>query len=197
MKNIILGTIAFFLLLLQPLSSFSQAELRIGAGFNASSFPSDLEGYSLSSAMGYQFGAELQFGDRLFFQTGLHFENMKTNIDAQPSGISAENFEVNRLRIPVYLGFRFTTNESWLNGRLFTGPNASLVVNRTLDEAFDLDDDDLSSVLFGYNVGAGVDIAFLFVDVGYMFGLNDVLDLGNSSSSNNLFFVNGGLRLKF
>lgn len=197
MKSIISLAFIVALFALQPMTGNSQAELRIGVGLNYNSFPSDLEGYSFSSAAGYQFGADIQFGERFYFQTGLHFESVRTQVNDQPSGISVDNFEVNRLRIPAYIGYRFASSESWLNFRIFTGPNASLVVNRSLDNAFDLDDDDFSSVLYGYNVGAGVDLAFLFLDVGYMFGLNDVLEFQDSGSSNNLFFANAGLRLKF
>ncbi len=197
MKNILFLPCLLLLFALQPMTANSQAELRIGGGLNYNSFPSDIDGYSFSSAAGYQFGAELQFGDRLYFQTGLHLESLRTQVSGQPSGISVDDFEVNRLRIPAYLGYRFASSKSWLNMRIFTGPNASLVINRNLDEAFSIEDDDFSSVLFGYNVGAGIDLAFLFVDVGYMFGLNDVLEIEDSSTSNNLFFVNAGLRLKF
>jgi hypothetical protein len=198
MKISFLSSAVFFLLLLfHSFSLQSQAELRIGGGLNASSFPSTIEGLSLSSATGYQFGADLQFGDRLYFQLGLHIENMKTEINPPPSAISVDDFEINRLRVPVYLGYRFASSKSWLNLRLFTGPNASLVINRQLDGGLGIDKDDFSSVLFGYNVGAGLDIAFIFLDVGYMFGLNDTLEFGDSSSSNNLFFANTGLRLKF
>lgn len=197
MKNLVSLGCIIALVAFQATTSHSQAELRIGAGLNYNSFPSDLEGYSFSSSAGYQFGAELQFGDRLFFQTGLHLESLRTEVTRQPTGISVEDFQVNRLRVPAYLGYRFASSKSWLNMRIFTGPNASLVINRSLDEAFSIEDDDFSSVLFGYNVGAGVDLAFLFVDVGYMFGLNDVLELEDSSSSNSLFFLNAGLRLKF
>ncbi|SRR6056297_761561 len=197
MKTTIYSIFIFFALLLQSLTLQSQAELRIGGGINTSTFPSDLEGFSFSSATGYQFGADLQFGNRLYFQLGLHIENMKTEVNNQPTGVSVDDFEVNRLRVPVYLGYRFASSKSWLNFRLFTGPNASLVINRELDNAFEIQKDDFSDVLFGYNVGAGIDIAFLFLDVGYMFGLNDTLELEDSSSSNNLFFANAGLRLKF
>src|SRR6056297_1456072 len=197
MKNILFLPCVLLLFALQPMTSNSQAELRIGGGLNYNSFPSDIEGYSFSSAAGYQFGAELQFGDRLYFQTGLHLESLRTEVLDQPGGVSADDIEINRLRIPVYLGYRFASSKSWLNMRIYTGPNASFVINRNLDETFSIEGDDFSSALFGYNVGAGVDLAFLFVDVGYMFGLNDVLEFEDSSSSNNLFFVNAGLRLKF
>ncbi|NBB88641.1 MAG: outer membrane beta-barrel protein [Bacteroidetes bacterium] len=189
--------LSFFLLILFVGTTSSQAELRLSAGLNASSFPSDVGEFNFSSAAGYQFGAELQYGDQFFFQAGLFFEKTSTEIKLPYIGTSSGDLEINRLRVPVYIGYRFASNTSWLNFRLFTGPNASISVNRSISDAFNLGDDEFSSVLFGYNVGGGLDIAFLFVDIGYMFGLNDVLEFEDSSSSNNLFFANAGLRLKF
>ncbi len=189
--------LSFFLLILFATTTSSQAEFRISAGLNASSYPSDVGEFNFSSAAGYQFGAELQFGDQFYFQAGLFFEKTSTEIELESISTSAGDLEINRLRVPVYIGYRFASNTSWLNFRVFTGPNASLSINRSLSDAFNLGDDEFSSTLFGYNVGGGLDIAFLFLDVGYMFGLNDVLEFEDSSTSNNLFFVNAGLRLKF
>ncbi len=175
----------------------SQAELRISIGTNASSYPGGLRDVDFSSKAGYQFGADLQIGGRVYFQTGLHFESTRNRVEFEPTGISLRDIEVTRLRVPAYVGYRLFPYGNLINIRLFAGPNASILINRSLDQSLNLDDDDFNSILYGFNTGVGADFGFLFLDLGYMFGLNDVFENNNSNSSNNLFFANVGLRLKF
>jgi hypothetical protein len=175
----------------------SQSELRISVGTNANTYPGELMDVDFSSKAGYQFGAELQFGGRIYFQTGLHFESTRSSVELEPTGTSLRDIEISRLRVTAYLGYRLFPYEKLFNVRLFAGPNASILVNRSLDQSLNLDDDDFNSILYGFNAGAGADFGFLFIDMGYMFGLNDVFENSNSNSSNNLFFANVGLRLKF
>jgi len=42
-----------------------------------------------------------------------------------------------------------------------------------------------------------VDLAFIFLDLGYEFGLSEVIKDLDESPRNNLFYANAGVRIRF
>jgi hypothetical protein len=163
-------------------------------GVNSSTYTSDFQDAEFKNGLGYQFGADVLLGESWYFQPGLFFEFLSNPVENIDQNSDIENITVNRLRIPVYIGHRFFEPESLLNFRLFAGLNASLVVNKSVDESLNFEEGDFSNFVYGLNIGGGFDLAIFFVDVGYMFGLNDTFQNGGDSPHNNLFFANLGLR---
>lgn len=179
--------------------SYSQATLRLKAGINTPNVD-DFEEVEFESNVGYQFGADLILGNRLYFQPGITFEAINNTI-IETNG---DDFDltVNRLKIPALIGFRLIEGaaEEKLNIRAYTGPSASFVVNEEFgtDDIDLLSDDDIEDVTWGWTVGAGLDFSMVFIDAGYKFGLNDFIeDFEGESSKYNLFYVNGGIRIGF
>lgn len=178
-------------------ATIAQLELRLSGGINSSTYSHDFNDIEFQEGWGYQFGADIQIGNLWYLQTGLFFETLENSIIEGDFSKPVRDIQIERLRAPLYIGHRFFNRSSLINLRIFTGPNASIVVNSRLEESLDLKDDDFNQTLVGWNLGAGLDLAFLFVDAGYMFGLNDAFIGGDSHSSNNLFFANAGIRIKF
>ncbi len=191
MKNLLCFCFLIFFTFSNSLSA--QFELRILGGINSSTFTTDYMDADFRSGLGYQFGADVLIGDSWYFQPGLLFEFLQNPVYDIDINTRLEDIQVSRLRVPIYIGHRFREQGSFLNLRLFAGVNASLVVDRSIDESLDIEEDDLSDLIYGLNIGGGFDVAFLFIDAGYMFGLNDVFKNAMDSPHNNLFYVNAGI----
>jgi hypothetical protein len=194
MKNYLLIIVALFLIQ----TAQAQLSFRPQAGFNASSLTEDFEGDDFEDKWGFQFGADLQIGNRLYFQPGIFWESA-TNELKQEIKDDNNKFTVNRIRIPFMIGYKFfgETTDRLLDIRAFTGPNAAFVVDKDLGDDALFQDNDFKDSVWGWSVGMGVDLAFLFVDVGYQFGLSEVFESATSDARNNLFYANAGLRIGF
>jgi len=194
MKNYFLIIVAWFLI--HPIHA--QVSFRPQAGFNASSLTKDFEGDDFEDKWGFQFGVDLQLGDRLYFQPGIFWESATNELKQE---IKDENnkFTVDRIRIPAMVGYKFfgETTDRLLDFRAFTGPNIAFVVDKDLGDDALFQDNDFKNAVWGWNFGMGVDLAFLFVDVGYQFGLSEVFESAASDTRNNLFYANAGLRIGF
>ena len=196
MRNFIL----LFALLLSAQLLSAQVTIRPQAGFNFSSITEDLPQETLDGNSGYQFGVDVKFGDRLYFQPGLFYESRKGDVIPDDEAVGDIDLKVDRIRIPAIVGYNLLRErDQFFNVRVFTGPSLSFAVSKDLDDQglLSVEEDDLQTFAFGWGAGAGVDIAFLFVDVGYEFGLSKLVDHPEAKPRNNLFFLNGGINLKF
>lgn len=109
------------------------------------------------------------------------------------------SFQVNRVRVPLMLGYKLIGPDvgGLIDARIFTGPNASFVINKDLKQTSLINKNDFQNAVYGWNIGAGFDIAIVFVDLGYSFGLSELFENAASDARNNLFYVNAGLRIGF
>lgn len=166
---------------------------------------SSIEGFDnvdFDSRIGYSIGLDLRTAGRFYFQPGLHYELVRNEINTQ--NIDSEtDFSVSRIRIPVMFGFRLFDQDidRTLNFRAFTGPVANVVMDSETDGEFEVPHEDLNNFLFGWNGGIGVDFLIFFADLGYTWGLSEVFDdiedIEGEDSTNNVFYLNGGLRIRF
>jgi hypothetical protein len=91
-------------------------------------------------------------------------------------------------------------NAKVINLRVLAGPTANFIIGKNL-EADDLvedplQDSDLKNTSWGLDLGAGVDVFFLTLDIRYEIGLNNIYD-GDTDASmkSNLFIVSLGFKL--
>lgn len=178
----------------------AQLTLRPYVGVNANSLSEDLGDLAeWKSKIGYQVGADLQIGSKFYVQPGVQLEFAKNKIEPKIAGAESSDFKRTHLRIPVMVGYAFGEVDGNLAARVFTGPNASIVMAAEVDDE-DIKDE-LKSAVFGWNIGVGLDFSILFVDLGYQIGLSDVFDdLGigaENGSRGNAFYANAGVRVRF
>jgi hypothetical protein len=210
MKKQFVKFVILSFLMITFLSASAQLTLRPYVGFNSSTLTKELiENSEFKSSLGYQIGADLQIGDKFYFQPGIQFEALNnTKIFLSSTGQGNIDFDLKRsyLRIPVMIGYNFTGAESIFGLRIFTGPNAAIKLNGKIGDGSGTInqieiEDELQSMIFGWNAGIGLDvISILFVDMGYQIGLSSVfkdVEGLNEGSRNNLFYGNVGLRIKF
>ncbi len=190
-----LKNVLFLIAFSFPFLANAQLFLRPQAGFNSSQLTKDIRDGEFSDQLGFQFGIDFQLGGRLYIQPGIFWQSSKNEIKERING-NQSDFVISRIQVPVQLGYRLIADpDGLLNARIFTGPSASFIVNKNLNEVALFDKDDFKGALYGWNVGFGIDLAIFFVDAGYSVGLNEVFESSLSSAKNNIFFVNVGLRL--
>ena len=187
----------FALFLLSSSVIQAQFSIRPQIGFNSTNLSNGLSSTTFFRQLGFQFGVDVQMGGRVFLQPGIFWESSKNELQERIDGDRTE-ISVSRIRIPILLGYRLLSKRrGLLDLRLFTGPNAAFAVEKNVKGNPLISKGDLKDAVYGWNLGIGADLTFLFFDAGYMFGLNEVFGGLDGTGRNNLFYANAGIRIGF
>lgn len=206
MKKHFLSSLVIVISLFVSQQGFAQLAIRPYVGLNSSTLSEDLFSNSTSLAgFGYQVGADLQIGNKIYFQPGIQFEGLSNTKSFNQ--IEGADFTIRRtyLRVPIMVGYRVADADANFNVRIFTGPNAAFKVSSSTKNASaeveKVINENLKNAIFGWNAGVGIDfISIFFVDFGYQLGLSEIFEETeglNSGARNNLFYANAGIRIKF
>lgn len=197
------------------LSTFAQVpftfDLGIKAGINSSKVTTDnpsISGYNYTdfkndSKSGFIVGAFARLGGKkVYLQPELLFAtrnsettfNVSTTGEVTPGG---QKIKLKTIQVPVLLGFKLL-DLKLASIRAFTGPAMSIVMNNS-SVTYDGVSTSLSDTknyknnIWDWQLGAGVDVGPLVLDVRYEWGLSNTSD-GKVSNVN---FVNKGNVLTF
>lgn len=194
MKNIVILTIMMCIVA----SANAQFSLRPQLGYNSSTLTKRFEDQNFGAEAGFQFGVDLQIGNQFYIQPGILWESANNQLRDMING-NNNSFQVNRIRVPLMFGYKLIGPQvgGLIDARIFTGPNASFVIDKDLKENSLIRKSDFQNAVYGWNIGAGFDVAIFFVDFGYSFGLSEVFEGMASDTRNNLFYANVGLRIGF
>jgi len=180
-----------------------QVSIRPFVGINSATLTKTFDDVAWQSALGYQAGLDLMFGSRMYFQPGLHWELIRQDFTpTNPIPGFDTKFQASHIRVPLMIGFKTFGKDSGglINFRLYTGPDIAFSVSNS-EHAFlgiNLNSDTYNNLHWSWNGGLGFDILFLFLDVGYKFGLSDYFEGSvNNGSRTNVFFANAGIRFDF
>ena len=180
------------------LQSFAQGtELRAHAGLNYGRLSGSNNNVTFDEALGNSFGASLILGNQLYIMPGVDFSVFRS--DVENNGVSGET-RIRSIRAGVFGGVRLldpAVSEQF-NIRLFTGPIYAISTSSNQPSFEQLDDVEYDSNYLNWVFGAGIDIAFLFVEAGYDAGItqvNESTDFYDASRRSNLF-LNAGIRLR-
>jgi len=193
--------------LLFPGKSTGQNLVSLGVkvGYNASKLSTDLDLVKSSFKSGFQFGAYVRIGKKLYVQPELYYTTQGGVFTSNTQNWK-QNVKIGSLDVPVLIGYKLI-NTDLLNLRILAGPVASFVVNKSIaDDGTSLGPitgGDLKSVNWAIDVGAGMDIWRFTFDLRYQIGLNDlvkeVTDVQNNDwsfdSKNNVWVVSLGFRI--
>jgi hypothetical protein len=199
MKNYLIFSIALATFIFCSINSVSaQFSLKPYVGINSSKLTDNLQDEEFKAGIGYQFGVDLQIGRRIYIQPGLYYEISKVGV-INPSDIP--DLKISRLNVPLFLGFKMFPEDidKFFDIRIFTGPSASFVTNfDSGKDGLDVSGDNVNNFNLAWNAGLGIDIFMFFVDIGYKWDVNDFFRKEmNSDATQNVFYVNGGLRFTF
>ncbi|MDZ7897258.1 MAG: porin family protein [Arcicella sp.] len=193
-------------------SNESQAQFTIGikGGVNLAQLKTDFKSQSVSelwkqsldTKLGYAGGIYARIGSKLFLQPELIFSAKGGSLNILPSNGSSEKtiaIDYTNLDVPLLIGYKFGPIR--ING----GPMASfkLSSDATSEELKTYSSnvgDSFKNAAYGYQVGGGIDVGSLSVDVRYEGSLSEVtvVDLTNKvnfSQKGNLWQVTLGLKL--
>lgn len=176
--------------------AFSQTQFNIKGGVNFTQVQEDYEDGEIDGKTGYQIGFETRFGDRFYVSPGLYYFQHQSRInfvevDGNPINIPDYKVDFNGLRVPIFFGGDLIEGENW-GLRAYTGPNASFVLS-TNDGLPGYEDDAFRDVLWGYNLGVGVDLGIITVDLSKEWRLNNVFDGENPEFKNNITYLSFGV----
>ena len=202
--------LVIFVCMLGSLSA-QHFDIRAYGGFNVVQLTSDqdaqliddvLHQRSVTGRPGVEFGAAVTFGDRFFVQPGLQYSVATTEIVNKNTVTGAElkdETKLNILSVPLKVGFRLIDpdTENMFNVRIFGGFDGHHVLSvdhsTKSDAEGDINADDYQSLIVNADFGMGVDVLFLFLDLGYQLGLTPVHGSGDDAKAN-AFYVNLGVR---
>ena len=194
------------MLSLAALSATAQLELKPAIGLNVARFNSnpvfDIKDDSLvtSGRVGYQVGASLAIGRKLFVEPGVFYTKLTQNMEPTNIEIVEEipdfTYSTGYIRVPVNFGFQFIgTTTSFAGLRIFLGPSMFIPVG-VKDNAYKMTKSDISSPQFDISAGAGINIWLFFLDISYGWGLTPQFKDDPIEAKMQAFYANAGFRFK-
>jgi hypothetical protein len=198
-KNIIFT----LLLTTMAIAGYSQLELKPAIGFNMAKFDSrpvfedNDDTLSTDGKAGYQFGASLVIGRKLYVEPGVFYTRLN-------QGMTPSNFEEHEeftysadfIRIPVNFGFQFIgSTNSFAGLKIFLGPSMFIPIG-VKENNYPITKSDVVSPQFDISVGAGLNIWFIFLDVSYGWELTPQFADDPIEAKMQAFYANLGFRFK-
>ena len=176
--------------------SYGQMTIKPGVGINITNWSKEPGQSTVNGNVGWQLGASIAFGKKLYFEPGLFYMEQSTEvtaIDEQTSTNFKFDNKISSLRIPVNIGYAILGKEGGpLSLRVFGGPTASIVTG-TDGEDF-LSKDDFKDINWGVQAGAGINLAMLYLDASYEWGINEFLKDMDEQVKLRGFFVTAGIK---
>lgn len=166
-----------FVFLLSADIMFAQFDFGLKVGYNATKLSTNLDTVTSSFGSGFHAGAFARIGKKFYLQPECYY-SFQTDKFTGDSTSWAQNVTIGSLDIPLLVGFK-VLDAKVAKLRVMAGPVASFVVNRKVKDLNDitgpLTEADINNVNWLIQVGAGLDVLFLALDVRYQIGLNSVI----------------------
>jgi len=189
-------------LLIAPFATFAQIKIKPAFGINFANIKNSDNKFAIDGQTGFSVGGTVQIGKKFVVEPGVFWQKDKyeiKDIDDMPGEIIKGDYS--SIKIPLYLGFYIIgDSKSTLGIKIFGGPSAKFNIGAGSDEIEGIKEigkDDIQNAIWGVKAGAGVDFMFLFADLGYNWGLNDVFKgdrIGDINSQTNHFELTVGLK---
>lgn len=183
------------------LDNYGQFTLGPKIGYTTSKLSTDFDDIKESARSNFQVGVFARFGKKLYVQPEFYYATSGGVLKVEGTELK-ETIKMKNLVVPVLVGFKLIDAKVF-NLRIMAGPAANFIINKTL-EASDLiqdplQDSDFKNIAWGMDVGAGVDVFFLSLDLRYEFGLNNIYNPADGDDSqkmkSNVFIVSLGFKI--
>ena len=175
MKKIIL----IFAITLFATTAFSQISFGPKIGYNTSKLSIDKSDIKTDLKSSFQFGVFLRLGTKIYVQPEINWVT-EGGVFKPISLGSLDPFEddvkLSTIQIPFLIGVK-VFDLKVANLRIFGGPSASIVTDKTISGVGDLgiEVDHIEDLIWGLQIGAGIDVLMLTLDVRYNIGLSKVI----------------------
>ena len=171
--------------------TFGQFAFGIKVGYNASKLNTSLDSIKSSFNSGFHFGAffRIGIGKTVYLQPEAYYTlqgGLFENNAANTVNNWKQKVTVGSLDIPVLVGFKLI-NLKVVNWRIMAGPMVSFVVNSKIKDVNltgPITSSDLTKLNWYVQVGTGVDVLFLTLDIRYQVGLNQMIKTAQSVDAN-------------
>jgi len=189
-------------LLVAPVATFAQLKIKPAFGINFAHIKNSDNRFAIDGQTGFSVGGTVQIGRKFVVEPGVFWQKDNyeiKDIEDMPGEIIKGDYS--SIKIPLHLGFYIIgDSKSTLGIKVFGGPSAKFNIGAGSDDIGGIKEigkDDIQNAIWGVKAGAGVDFMFLFADLGYNWGLNDVFKgdrLGDINSQTNHFELTVGLK---
>ncbi len=169
-------------------------------GFNTNRLTTDIDSIKINSKGQFQIGAFMRIGKKIYFQPEISYvvKGGKLNI----ANVGSQEIMLKSITIPLLVGTR-PINAGIFNVRFMAGPTMSFITQKTLKSsdrpgtAWPIKSkDDLAKSLWSIQMGGGVDVLFLTLDIRYEIGLNNIYTgTSDLKMHSNLFNISLGYKL--
>lgn len=171
-------------------------------GYNSNTLTTNLDSIHSSMNNSFQIGAFIRIGRKVYFQPEANYEVVTSTFSkgAGPS-LQSQDITVESIKVPAILGVKLINRHSF-NLRLLAGPAYTFVLNKKLDPTH-IDElwpiqsaDDIKNSIWSVQMGAGMDVFFMTLDVRYEIGVDNIYN-GSSEFElkKNMFNVSLGIKL--
>lgn len=153
-------------------------KVKVGAfgGANISNYTMQAGEVEAEGRLGYQVGAFLRYGGRLYLQSGLTFFSLNSSLRDLTPGLGLNNQDkVNTriLQLPVMAGLNLLNfRRQTAKLHLRAGPAFSMLTS-VKENDLGMTKDDFQNIWLNAVVEAGVEVWFFTLDAGYQWGLNN------------------------
>jgi hypothetical protein len=194
-------TIILLIVFLAALDNYGQFTLGPKIGYTTSKLSTDFDSIKESAKSNFQIGAFARFGKKLYLQPEIYYATSGGTLKLEGTELK-ETVKMKNLSIPVLVGYKLI-NAKVINLRILAGPVANFMIDKTVEASElvqdPLQDSDFKNVAWGMDVGAGVDVFFLSLDIRYEFGLNNIYEAPagyeSQKMNSNVFIVSLGFKL--
>lgn len=191
---------AFFILFITMGTAImlqAQIEIKPTFGINLSRLSDEPENFTQSARVGYQFGGSVQIGKKLYFEPGIFWTKMGSEMVHADTKELSYKTDINAIRIPAFVGYQILggDDENIFGLRVFGGPSMSWITKIKGDDT-ELKKEDFNNLLWGIDAGAGIDVWMFFLDIGHEWGLNQVFKDDPNKAKNHAWWFNLGVRIR-
>jgi hypothetical protein len=178
MKKLVLLFTAVFL------SGIGYAQFTFGPqiGFASSNLTLNVDSITSDAKSNFVVGAFARFGKKIYLQPEINW-GTSGSVFQSPSFNNAspvtQTINIKSIQVPVSLGWKII-NLKVVNFRIYGGVTPSFITDINVNTEngdgaeYLISQDDFKNVLWNYQVGAGVDVLFLALNVSWMGGMTDV-----------------------
>jgi hypothetical protein len=196
----------FFVLTFAASFVFGQFSIGPRVGFTSPSLSSELDDVKADVKSSFNFGAFARFGKKLYLQPEVIWHKKNSEITrSASSGLSpiSQDIEVSTIEIPAIIGIRLL-NLGVGNVRLLAGPSATIAVDKTVtttsgnDFINPITTADIEDLVWGFNIGGGIDVLMFTLDIRYQFGLSEIIKTADGldfNTKSNVFAVSLGWKI--
>lgn len=202
-KQEIKATLLVIFLIASGLALKAQGVFSIGPkiGYNSNTLTDNVDSVQSGIKNSFQIGAFVRIGSKVYFQPEANYQVSTSNLNkGSGSSFQSQEITVKSLKIPALIGIKLI-NKGPFNLRILAGPAYTFVIDKKLDPQH-MDGlwpiqsvDDIKNSNWSVQMGGGLDVLFMTLDVRYEFGIDNIYTGSNNfEMKNNVFNVSLGIK---